>query len=247
MVSASLPQSSVVIYDLLPAPGICPYAQRAKIVLHEKSIPHKVELFDKEQKPQDFLDLFSSITANPKARATVPTIIDGDVKLTESHVVSEYLDNAYPAAGSKLFPTEPQKLAKVRLFVELFAAEVQPNIFKFWKAESQEELDAAKEGFTYGLKTLDTYLSKHGIKGGDFLLGQEFSYAEAATLPFVYRFNLTLPHFRDIDPLKIIAANKLTNLEKWIKAGLARASIKDTLPEDEAILRGPGKLVKAIK
>lgn len=53
----------------------CPYAQRAKIVLHEKSIPHKVELFDKEQKPQDFLDLFSSITANPKARATVPTII----------------------------------------------------------------------------------------------------------------------------------------------------------------------------
>ena len=53
----------------------CPYAQRSKIVLHEKGIPHKVELFDKEHKPQDFLDLFSSITANPKARATVPTII----------------------------------------------------------------------------------------------------------------------------------------------------------------------------
>ena len=43
-------------------------------------------------------------------------------------------------------------LTQVRLFVELFAAEVQPNIFKFWKAESKEDLEVAKEAFTYGLK-----------------------------------------------------------------------------------------------
>lgn len=141
---------------------------------------------------------------------------DGDVKLTESHVVSEYLDKAYSTTGPELFPADPHKLAKVefhlrtqecalkaskhvsplwilrhylgqsacawascagimkfaaksslwklilvsqvRLFVELFAAEVQPNIFKFWKAESQEELNAAKETFTYGLKVWTTRL-----------------------------------------------------------------------------------------
>ena len=38
---------------------------------------------------------------------------DGDVKLAESHVVSEYLDTAYPDAGTKIFPTDPYKLAKV--------------------------------------------------------------------------------------------------------------------------------------
>ena len=52
----------------------CPYAQRATNVLHEKDISHRVELFDKEHKPEDFLDLFAGITANPKARATVPTM-----------------------------------------------------------------------------------------------------------------------------------------------------------------------------
>ena len=47
-------------------------------------------------------------------RALTERSADGDVKLTESHVVSEYLDNAYPNAGSKLFPSDPHKLAKVQ-------------------------------------------------------------------------------------------------------------------------------------
>ncbi len=40
-------------------------------------------------------------------------LADGDVKLAESNVVSEYLDAAYPEAGTKLFPADPVKLAKV--------------------------------------------------------------------------------------------------------------------------------------
>ena len=40
---------------------------------------------------------------------------DGDVKLTESAVVAEYVDNAYPDSGPKIFPTDPLKLALVRL------------------------------------------------------------------------------------------------------------------------------------
>lgn len=42
-------------------------------------------------------------------------LADGDVKLTESHVVSEYLDTAYPQAGPKLFPSDAAGLAKVIL------------------------------------------------------------------------------------------------------------------------------------
>ena len=44
-------------------------------MLEEKGIPHKVELIDPQNKPQDFLDLFRSITSNPNGRGTVPTII----------------------------------------------------------------------------------------------------------------------------------------------------------------------------
>jgi len=45
----------------------------------------------------------------------VSLFADGDVKLTESHVVSEYLDTAYPKAGPKLFPIDAKNLAKARL------------------------------------------------------------------------------------------------------------------------------------
>ena len=50
------------------------YAQRAKIALLEKGIPHKVELIEKEKKSKEFLDTVLSITSNP-AKATVPTIV----------------------------------------------------------------------------------------------------------------------------------------------------------------------------
>jgi hypothetical protein len=41
---------------------------------------------------------------------------DGDVKLTESHVISEYLDTAYPNAGPKLFPLDAKNLAKASVY-----------------------------------------------------------------------------------------------------------------------------------
>lgn len=44
-------------------------------------------------------------------------LADGDVKLAESNVVSEYLDTAYPESGLKLFPRDPVKLAKVYLLM----------------------------------------------------------------------------------------------------------------------------------
>ena len=41
--------------------------------------------------------------------------------------------------------------------------------------------------------------------------------AEAATLPFVIRFNVTLPHYHNVDVLKLAAANGLHRVESWIK------------------------------
>lgn len=40
-------------------------------------------------------------------------LADGSDQLIESNVVSEYLDRKYGDAGSKLFPDDPYKLAKV--------------------------------------------------------------------------------------------------------------------------------------
>ena len=59
--------------------------------------------------------------------------------------------------------------------MELFTTKVQPNAFKVLKAESKEEVAAGKEALTHGLKVLDGFLKNHALKGGDFLLGKDFS------------------------------------------------------------------------
>ena len=41
---------------------------------------------------------------------------------------------------------------QVRLFVELYTSEVQPNGYKILKAETQAELDSGIQEFTAGLK-----------------------------------------------------------------------------------------------
>ena len=41
-----------------------------------------------------------------------------------------------------------------------------------------------------------------------------------ATLSFVHRFQLTLPHYHNVDLLKITAENGLDRVEKWIKVRL---------------------------
>jgi glutathione S-transferase len=234
--ASALPAKPIQFYDLQPAPGICPFAQRSKVVLKEKGLPYEQILIDAQNKPQDFLDLSRSITSNPNHRGTVPAIVDGDVKLNESHVVSEYLDAAYPEAGTKLFPTDSKKLGKVKLFVELYTSEAQPFNYKALGASTQEEVDEAIKGFLNGYKILDGFLKDHGEAGGDFLLGSEFSYAEAATLPFSYRAFLTIPAFRNVDLWKLLEDNSLQRVTKWLKAGFARPSVKETLAPDEVTL-----------
>jgi len=42
--------------------------------------------------------------------------------------------------------------------------------------------------------------------------------AEAATIPFIWRFSVALAHFQKVDTQEIIADNGLHRLDKWIKA-----------------------------
>lgn len=57
--------------------------------------------------------------ANPKGQ--VPVLVDGDLKLFDSTVILEYLEDAYPTPA--LYPADPREKARCRL-VELDADEI---------------------------------------------------------------------------------------------------------------------------
>lgn len=241
---ATVPSKPIQFYDS----GTCPYAQRAWITLVEKNLNFEHRIVDLGNKPKHFKELYASIHPDPTAPAKVTIIIDGDTQLIESNLVSEYLDSQYQSNGPKLFPDDPLKAAKVRWFVTLFSETFQPGLFALLRADSDDALQAAQTKLDTALKNLNSFIEQHGSsEGGDFFLGQSYSFADVAATPFVHRASVALPAYRGYDLQKAIEQQDLTRLGTWLKAALARPSYKQTAPEDKKIIKSWTKFISDFK
>lgn len=116
---------------------LCPYVQRAVIVLSEKNIPHERTYIDLASKP----DWFQALS--PLGR--VPVLQANGAVVFESQVIAEYLDEVTPGS---LHPTEPLDKARHRSWIE-FGSETLNTIGGFYKAPDAatfEEKRAALRG-----------------------------------------------------------------------------------------------------
>jgi maleylacetoacetate isomerase/maleylpyruvate isomerase len=82
---------------------------------------------------------------NPQA--LVPTLVDGDLRLSQSLAIIEYLDETRP--GMKLLPVDAPGRARVRSLSMLVASEIHPvnnlRVLKYLKRElGQDEAGIAK-------------------------------------------------------------------------------------------------------
>ena len=89
-----------------------PYAQKVKIALREKNVPFSAPL------PQGIgvggaVGEFTQ--ANP--RAEVPALIDGEVRIFDSTIILEYIEDKWPTPA--LLPTSPAERARVRMLEEV--------------------------------------------------------------------------------------------------------------------------------
>ena len=76
---------------------MCPYGQRAVILLREKNAAHEVTYIDLEAKPDWFLKI--------SPRGKVPVLLADDVPLFESSAICEFLDETCPPP--RLMPEDP--------------------------------------------------------------------------------------------------------------------------------------------
>jgi glutathione S-transferase len=89
-----------------------PYAWRVWLALEHKAIPYERKVLsfaEGDLKRPEYLAI------NPRGK--VPAIVDGDVQLYESTAIVEYLEDAYPDYGKRLFPGSVQDRAYVRRLV----------------------------------------------------------------------------------------------------------------------------------
>lgn len=89
-----------------------PYAWRVQLALEHKALSYERKVLSfaaGDTRKPEFLAL------TPRHR--VPVLVDGDFVLYESNAIVEYLDEAYPATGSRLFPGDVRTRALARRLI----------------------------------------------------------------------------------------------------------------------------------
>lgn len=164
------------IMTLYSGPTSCD-SHRVRFVLAEKGIAADVISVDlEEERPGDLVDL------NPYGE--VPTLVDRDLILYDSKVISEYLDERFP--HPPLMPVDPVSRAKARLVVY--------RIERDW-CRLLMQLDVANSKAAGALRheLWESLVSSNEVfaSGTLYFLSDEITMMDCALAPLMWR----LPHY----------------------------------------------------
>ncbi|HEY8881309.1 MAG TPA: glutathione S-transferase family protein [Roseateles sp.] len=155
--------------------ALCPYVQRAAIVLKEKDVAFERIDVDLANKPEWFLRL------SPLGKTPVLSV--GGEAVFESAVICEYLDETRPP---RLHPDEPLARARERAWME-FGSAVLSGIAVLYSAGDDTALDRAYAALRLRFEQLEAVLSE-----GPWFAGRRFGLVDAAFGP-VFRYFDVIP------------------------------------------------------
>ncbi|MCB8820111.1 glutathione S-transferase family protein [Microvirga rosea] len=163
---------------------LCPYVQRAAIVLREKGAPFLRTDVDLGNRP----DWFKALSPLGK----VPLLkTEGEI-LFESAVICDYLDETI---GPRLHPEDPLQRAKHRAWVE-FASAVLNEIGGLYSAPNAAAFAAKENDIAQKFARLE-----QAIGDGPLFNGAAFSIVDAAFAP-VFRYFDVFESFVALDVFK---------------------------------------------
>jgi len=188
---------------------LCPYVQRAVIVLAEKGVEFRRTYVDLAAKPDWFLRI------SPLGK--VPLLKAGDDVIFESGVILEYLEEIQPRP---LYPAEPLARARHRAFIE-FGSVILSDIWGMEIAPNRDALDAKVTSLTDRFARIETELGQ-----GPWFAGNAFGLVDTVFAP-VFRY------FESFDAIfnHGILAHK-PKVAAWRAALQARPSVRDAVSAD---------------
>lgn len=189
--------------------ALCPYVQRAAIVLQEKGQPFERIDVDLADKPAWFLAI------NPLGRTPV-LLVDGE-PIFESAVICEYLDETL---GPRLHPEHPLARARHRAWMQ-FGSEVLGSIGAFYNAPTDDALAQRASELRHRFEQVEAVLGE-----GPWFDGNRFSIVDAVFGP-VFRYFDTFDAIGDFGVLR-----GLEKVRAWRQALGARPSIQQAVSDD---------------
>jgi glutathione S-transferase len=156
----------------------CPFCQKVRVVLAEKDLEYDkvlVDLRKQEQKAPEFLRL------NPYGK--VPVLVDEDEVVYDSTIINEYLEEEYPLP--RLMPEDSQGRARVRLLEDYcdnsFIPPTTMLLSQLRKPEAERDAQRVEQAREELRRCL--YFLRDHLDGNEYLVGSEFTLADAAFAP----------------------------------------------------------------
>lgn len=188
---------------------LCPYVQRAAIVLAEKGVPFERIDIDLDNKPEWFLAI--------SPRGKVPLLKVGDDVLFESSAIVEYLDETH---GPRLHPENPVARARHRAWME-FGSAILGDIWTLEVTTEQKAFDAAVAGLKEKFARVEAELGD-----GPYFAGESFTIVDAVFAPAFRIFDT----FDDLADLGVF--DDLPKVRRWRASLAERPSVRSAVVPD---------------
>ncbi|WP_162651293.1 glutathione S-transferase family protein [Lentilitoribacter sp. Alg239-R112] len=186
---------------------LCPYVQRAVIVLSEKNIEHRRTYIDLADKPDWFKQM------SPLGR--VPILETEISVLFESQIIAEYLDETTPGS---LHPIDSLEKARHRSWIE-FGSETLAGIGGFYSAKDADSFEQKRTALRAKFQRIEQEVS------GSYFAGDTFHMIDGVWATIFRYFDV----FDQIDDFGIMS--DLDALQKWRQTLAARPSVINAPPE----------------
>jgi glutathione S-transferase/RNA polymerase-associated protein len=160
------------------------YAMKAKMALLEKGLEFKAIL------PDGLANGTAAgafVEASP--RAEIPALIDGDVRVFDSTIILEYLEDKWPTPA--LLPKEPAARARVRMIEDVMDGLYEPNNWGIMEVTRFKRASGALADRLVGFAKSNIDQLQHWLDGqlGDkpYFNGDAFGWGDIACAPYINR------------------------------------------------------------
>ena len=187
----------------------CPFAMRVRMALEEKGLEYLVQEEDLASFSEDLLRL------HPEGK--VPVLLHDDQVIFESSIITEYLDEAFPAV--RLMPEAPKDRAQVRLWTYWCNEIYKPDLDEFkyeWKTLSEEKRQELKARLHGHLSKMESALAER-----EFIMGATLTLADIHLFPFYRQLQRVKSGELDTAPY--------VRLNAWLEGIMARPSFERTM------------------
>nr|CAB3473297.1 unnamed protein product [Digitaria exilis] len=200
-----------------------PFVNRVRMALHLKGLEY-------ENVEEDLANKSDLLLASNPVHKKVPVLLHGGRPVSESLIILDYLDDAFPGSGQAVLPADPYECAVARFWAAYVDSKLHAAMLGALIGPTEEERAAATAETLAALDTLEGGLAERsGGKG--FFAWDAPGYLDVVLGGFIG----WLRAWDKITGLTLLDAGRIPQLVAWAQRVAALDAAKGVIPEPEHI------------